>query len=116
MIDEIPIDNNDNMENAVIEEETEEVKPKRKGRPKGAVNKKKTVVIEETPIIQEPEEKPKPKVKAKPKKKQAEEDTHYQQQPFPNSRDIAAEVLHLLSNRHQDRANLKRERYRSWFQ
>ena len=33
-----------------------------------------------------------------------------------DTRAIAAEVLHLLSNRHVERAAQKREKYRSWFQ
>ena len=33
----------------------------------------------------------------------------------PDARVIAAEVLHLLSNRHIERNQAKREKYRSWF-
>ena len=130
MIDEIPIENTTvEKDTAEAIEETveeklpeipEEVKPKKKGRPKGALNKQKPVVIEQAPIQEEEKEEPK-KVKPKPKQRKkppepAEEEYVEQPQHFPSSHDIAAEVLSILSNRHRERANLKRERYRSWFQ
>jgi len=36
--------------------------------------------------------------------------------PAMDTRAIAAEVLHLLSNRHVERSQAKRAKYRSWFQ
>ena len=67
------------------------------------------------------------KTKAKPKPKKVQEEyseseeeyeehRQQQQQPVYNTRDIASEVINMLSNRHLDRSTAKREKYRSWFQ
>ena len=117
MIDEIPIENSDVIVEAetVIDDLVQIVtEPKKgRGRPKGVVNKPKAVA-------KAPE--PKAKMKAKAKKKpviqyEEESDDEYEPvtQPQYNTRDIASEVINMLSNRHLDRSNLKREKYRSWF-
>ena len=62
--------------------------------------------------------KPKPKVQEEYSESEEEYEEHRQQQQQPayNTRNIASEVISMLSNRHLDRSNAKREKYRSWFQ
>ena len=122
---------------AVAAEVAEEVEaeapaPKKRGRPPGAKNKAKAA-----PVAKEAE--PKPKAKRAPRKVvevEEEEESEEEAPPPPkkkrapvrqmsqdsvtpeppDTRQIAAEVLHLLSNRHVERAQAKRDKYRSWFQ
>ena len=67
----------------------------------------------------EPKAKMKPKAKKKPiiQEYEEESDDEYEpvKQPQYSTKDIASEVINMLSNRHLDRSNLKREKYRSWF-
>ena len=126
MIDEIPIEQSEPVVEETIPEEepkvevVEETPKKGRGRPKGSVaDKPKKVEI--------PKVKPKVKPKAKAKKpkpspiheeSESEEEEEYQapQQPMYDTRAIASEVISMLSNRHMDRSQQKREKYRSWFQ
>ena len=120
---------------AEVAEEVEAEAPapkKSRGRPPGAKNKPKAAPVA-------PKAEPKPKAKRAPRKvAQVEEDEKSEEEAPPppkkkrapvrqmsqdsvtpeppDTRQIAAEVLHLLSNRHVERAQAKREKYRSWFQ
>ncbi len=114
------------------EVEAEAPAPKKRGRPPGAKNKAKAAPAA-------PKAEPKPKAKRAPRKVvevEEEEESEEEAPPPPkkkrapvrqmsqdsvtpeqqDSRQIAAEVLHLLSNRHVERAQAKRDKYRSWFQ
>ena len=115
---EVPINSDEIPE--IIEPEPEPTKPKPrpKGRPKGALGKKKTIAVSEVP---QKKKKPKPP----PSESEEEEVTpprqRKKQQPLPqvyeppDTTAIAAQVLHMLSNRHLDRSAAKREKYRTWF-
>ena len=120
---------------AEVAEEVEAEAPapkKSRGRPPGAKNKPKAA-----PVV--PKAEPKPKAKRAPRKVvevEEEEESEEEVAPPPkkkrapvrqmsqdsvtpeppDTRQIAAEVLHLLSNRHVERAQAKRDKYRSWFQ
>ena len=123
---------------AVASEVAEEVEAeapaqkKSRGRPPGAKNKPKAAPVA-------PKAEPKPKAKRAPRKVvevEEEEESEEEAPPPPkkkrapvrqmsqdsvtpeppDTRQIAAEVLHLLSNRHVERAQAKRDKYRSWFQ
>ena len=123
-IEEVPISDAPIAE-AVEETSPEpvEVAPKKRGRPKGSANKPKAVAKAKpkrapkrqlTPVESE-EESPPPA----PRKRRArvEEMSQNSVSPEPlTTRDIAAEVLHLLSNRHVERNAAKRLKYASWFQ
>ena len=115
--------------------------PKKRGRPKGAPNKpKQPTPIQEVPVAPAPEKKkraakpppsesdeeppaPKPSRKrARPRAPSSSDDepappkkrTTKQPEP-PNTQQLAAEVLQLLSSRHVGQANARRARYASWF-
>ena len=146
MIEEIPID-------TVVEEKPELLDPvqseeivqavaKKRGRPKGSLNKKKNAA----PPPEEIEETPRPAAKraassaaeVKPKKKRrppTPESSSEEEAPprkkrraaraepeqeiapaAPDTRQIAADVLYMLSAQNMDMRQAKRERYRSWFQ
>ncbi len=128
---EVPIEVSENIDiPEAVPEPQPKAKPKAKrGRPPGSLNKKKvTVEIDDIPQKEKKKASKKPKV---PPPCEAEEDDEsispspppkkrraQQQQPVhepPDSRAIAAEVLHMLSTRHLDSKAAKREKYRSWF-
>ena len=118
----------------VVAEETNEVEattppaaPKRRGRPPGARNKPKAVVIPETkpkakkpkarpqtPEESEEEAPPPPRRRRAPRPISEASQDSVSPDP-PDTRAIAAEVLNILSNRHQDRSQARREKYASWF-
>ena len=112
MIDEVPIENSDQPveveeEHVVVDVPVVEPK-KQRGRPKGTVKPKK----------EEPKAKVKPKKIPKPKKIQYASEESEEEEIVPpvfDTRAIASEVISMLSNRHMDRSNQKREKYRSWF-
>ena len=56
--------------------------------------------------------KPKPVIEQEPEVSQSSSSSY---EPM-DTRQIAAEVLHLLSNRHMERSEARRAKYRSWFQ
>ena len=121
---------------AEVAEEVEAEAPapkKSRGRPPGAKNKpkaapaapkeaepkpkakrapRKVAQVEEEEESEE-EAPPPPKLKRAPSRQMSQDSL--QPEP-PDTRQIAAEVLHLLSNRHVERAQAKRDKYRSWFQ
>ena len=118
MIDEIPIEQSEPVVEETIPEEepkvevVEETPKKGRGRPKGSVVDKPKKV--------EPKVKVKAKAKAKKPKplpihEESESEEEYQA-PMYDTRAIASEVISMLSNRHMDRSQQKREKYRSWFQ
>ena len=128
MIDEIQIENSDvqvEAETIIDEPVVEIVNKKGRGRPKGVVNKQKAeakikATAKKKTIVQEyedsDEEEPIVKIKKKTKKKTVVyEEESEEEQPQYNTRDIASEVINMLSNRHLDRSAQKREKYRSWF-
>ncbi len=126
VIEEIPIEEAATMEEVVTEaSEAPPEKPKR-GRPRGSKNKPHQNVA-----ISEVAEAPKPKRAAKrrppspqsrspspPRRRRASvaELPEPEHPPPPDTRQIAAEVLQLLSTRHLDLRQAKREKYRTWFQ
>ena len=140
VIEEIPISDvaEESVPVAAVEAE-EEIEaeapaPKKRGRPPGARNKSKAA-----PAAPKAEPEAKPKAKKAPRKvvqveEEEESEEEYAPPPKrkraavrqvspdsvtpepPDTRQIAAEVLHLLSNRHVERAQAKRDKYRSWFQ
>ena len=124
VIEEIPIEEAATMEEVVAEAtEAPPEKPKR-GRPRGSKNK---APQRNTSV---PEEAPKPKRAAKrrppsPQSRSPSPPRHSRasfalpepERPPPlDSRQIAAEVLQILSTRHLDLRQAKREKYRTWFQ
>ena len=117
MIEEIPIETE--VEVGAVEEPAQviEEEPKKtgRGRPKGVMNKPKKVETK----VKKTKPKPKPKKvqeEYSESEEEYEEHRQQQQQPVYNTRDIASEVINMLSNRHLDRSTAKREKYRSWFQ
>ena len=126
VIEEIPIEEAATMEEIAAEAtETPPEKPKR-GRPKGSKNKapKNADVPEETkaPKPKQPRKRrpPSPQSESPPPLRRRRAPVAELQQPEPapppDSRQIAAEVLQLLSTRHLDLRQAKREKYRAWFQ
>ena len=136
MIEEIPINSEINEINEInaepvveeaVEAEPDAPAPKKRGRPFGATGKAKA----------KPKAAPKaaeaaPKVAAKTKKKprvvevssESEEEIIVkkktrrpvtEEERIPTTQDVAAEIMHMLSNRHQDQAAQKRAKYDSWF-
>ena len=110
---------------------------KKRGRPKGAPNKPKVVpnppkAPKKQPAAppSESEEEPVP-VKAKkrlkapppsssdeepvPKKPRRSRQRTISPPPVMDTRQVASEVLQLLSNRQVNQATARREKYRSWF-
>lgn len=138
-IEEIPINSeqeipiNSEQENPAPEAatiNTETPKAKVRGRPKGAVGIKKRNALKNEEEVA-PKKETKRETEAPPKK-DAEAPTKKAKKrkpPTPSSssdqeeeptreqhmHQIAAEVMHMLSNRHVQRSQAKREKYRSWF-
>ena len=122
-IEEVPI--SDTPIDVAVEEtspEPVEVAPKKRGRPKGSANKPKAVVKAKpkrapkrqlTPVESEEESPPPAPRKRRARVEELSQDS-VSPEP-PTTRDIAAEVLHLLSNRHVERNAAKRQKYASWF-
>ena len=135
VIEEIPIESTPVAEVDMGAEEAQAPAPpepaaKKRGRPKGSKNrvreppepraaepvpKRKPRAAAAPPSSSSEEEPPKAKrTKRKPVADSSEEEMP-PQQPL-DSRQIAAEVLQMLSQRHLDLRQAKREKYRSWFQ
>ena len=132
MIEEVPIV--DTEESAVVAPEP--IVVKKRGRPKGAPNKPKVVPKPPKAPKKQPappsesEEEPVP-VKAKkkralpppsssdeepaPKKPRRPRARTISPAPVVDTRQVASEVLQILSNRHVNQAMARREKYRSWF-
>ena len=137
MIEEVPIVDTEEGAAAGLEP----VVVKKRGRPKGAPNKPKVLpkppkAPKKQPAAppSESEEEPVP-VKAKKKRVKAPPPSSSDEEPVPkpvpkprrsrartisptpvmDTRQVASEVLQLLSNRQVDQATARREKYRSWF-
>jgi hypothetical protein len=127
LIEEIPINSEEtpinseetptNAEETQINAE-ETPAPKKRGRPVGAKSKAKPKSkVKKAPVIidsEESEEEPPP-----PKKKRTRrpaDDIEEYHPPLPTSRDVAMEVLGMLSDRNTQRVNQRRAKYASWFQ
>ena len=132
MIEEVPIV--DTEESAVVAPEP--IVVKKRGRPKGAPNKPKVVPKPPKAPKKQPappsesEEEPVP-VKAKkkralpppsssdeepaPRKPRRSRARTISPAPIMDTRQVASEVLQLLSNRQVNQATARREKYRSWF-
>ena len=132
MIEEVPIVDTEEGAAAVLEP----VVVKKRGRPKGAPNKPKVLpkppkAPKKQPAAppSESEEEPVP-VKAKKKRVRAPPSSSDEEPeprprrsrartisptPVMDTRQVASEVLQLLSNRQVDQATARREKYRSWF-
>jgi len=129
-IEEVPIDTGEpvvaDVEPAEAVAEPEAV-PKKRGRPPGSKNKPKAAAEPKpkrasrskkppTPEASD-EEPPPPRRLTRTSRRVAEEQSSDSVSPGPpDTRAIAAEVLSLLSNRHVERSQAKRQKYRSWFQ
>ena len=132
MIEEVPIV--DTEESAVVV--TEPIVVKKRGRPKGAPNKPKVVPKPPRAPKKQPappsesEDEPVPvKVKKKralpppsssdeepaPRKPRRSRARTISPAPILDTRQVASEVLQLLSNRQVNQATARREKYRSWF-
>ena len=133
MIEEVPIV--DTEESAAVVPEP--IVVKKRGRPKGAPNKPKVVPNPPNAPKKQPtpppesEEEPVP-AKAKKKRVKAPPPSSSDEEPAPkkprrprartispapvvDTRQVASEVLQILSNRHVNQAMARREKYRSWF-
>ena len=135
VIEEIPIESTPVAEVDLGAEEAQASAPpepaaKKRGRPKGSKNRAreppapratepvpKKKVAAAPPSSESEEELPPPKAKKTKKRAPAADSSEddVPQQPV-DSRAIAAEVLQMLSQRHLDLRQAKREKYRSWFQ
>ncbi len=124
VIEEIPIEEAATMEEVVAEAtEAPPEKPKR-GRPRGSKNK----APQRNASVQEEAPKPKRAAKRRPPSPQSRSPSpprhsrasfalpEPERPPPLDSRQIAAEVLQILSTRHLDLRQAKREKYRTWFQ
>ena len=123
---EVPIETSETIAEEIPETEPKpepasKPKPKPKGRPRGALGQKKKETIAVNDVPQKAHKK---KTKPPPPSEYESEEEEapppkrkrIQQQVYePDNRAIAAEVLHMLSNRYLDRSAAKREKYRSWF-
>ena len=120
MIDEVPIENPEPMQEEVVEpRETEEPPKKVRGRPKGSCKPKREAVVKPKkykPTVQSDCEE---EHGSRPKKVQHEYDDQSSNEGAYRDNDtraIAAEVISMLSNRHMDARAQKRAKYRTWFQ
>ena len=134
-IQEIPIDISEEAQpeevdpvtdEAPVEEEPIAPTPKKRGRPAGAKNKPKVVAA---PKAAKPKRKAPP-----PPPSEDEEESEEEEPPTPtplrrtrssapqeyehapvDARQVAAEMLQMLSQRNADRHQAKRAKYASWF-
>ena len=141
-IEEVPIEGSDTQASDAPEAAPVEAAPaapvvvaRKRGRPKGVANKPKTVQLVEEVAIEPPKPakeakaakaKPAPK---KPKKVRVAAPSDSEDEPAPppkrrkempppppDTRQIASEVLQLLSDRHVEKKHAQRQKYASWFQ
>ena len=87
-----------------------------KGLKRWKQNSKPTPRPRRSPTPGESEEETPPPRKRRAPRHVAEESQDSVSPEPPTTRDIADEVLSLLSNRHVERSAAKRDKYRSWFQ
>ena len=135
MIEEVPINSEEVAETAPeVVSEVATPAPKKRGRPAGSKGKPKAPKPPPEPVEEEeeaPEEvAPKPK-KAAPKKKaveavrkkavkkkpviQSSDSEEEAQGRGAGTREIAMEVMQLLSNQHAGRVAARRQKYAGWF-
>ncbi len=136
-IEEVPIETGEPVEadpvEAVVEPEAAPA-PKKRGRPAGSKNKPKPAAApsvaqsrvsgsskpnprsKKAPAPESDEEPPPPKRLTRSTRQVEEQSSDSVSPGPPDARVIAAEVLNLLSNRHVERAQARRQKYRSWFQ
>ena len=137
-IEEVPITQDDSQVETP-HEDPPAVPAKKRGRPPGALNKKKPSIVEvpveapvekkkrvakAPPLSESEEEPPKPRKRARPRVPSSSDDepppkkraTRSAAPEPPTTQQLAAEVLQLLSNRHVGVANARRARYASWFE
>ncbi len=117
--EEIPINSEETQTNSQETPSNVEDAPtpkKKRGRPVGAKSKAKPKVKKAPVIIdsEESEEEEPPPPKKKRTKRPADDIEEYHP-PLPTSRDVAMEVLGMLSHSHTQRANQRRSKYASWF-
>ena len=140
---EVPIEGE---ESQAAPEVTVVVEKKKRGRPPGALNKAKATAApaaaptpaptvpkkRKAPPPSDSEEEPVPvKVKKKrltapplssdeepptPRKPRRSRQRTISPAPVMDTRQVASEVLQLLSDRHLNQSTARREKYRSWFQ
>ena len=136
-IEEVPIQDDSQVE--APHEDPPAVPAKKRGRPPGALNKKKPSIVEvpvapvekkkraakaPPPLSDSEEEPPKPRKRARPRVPSSSDDEPPPKKRAarsaapepPTTQQLAAEVLQLLSNRHVGVANARRARYASWFE
>ena len=99
--------------------------PKRRGRPAGAKNKAKPKVVAAKPKKKAPpppseseseeEEYEPPPRKHERKTRAAPREESEEEEPVLDARQVAAEMLSMLSQRNVDRNQAKRQKYASWF-
>jgi hypothetical protein len=128
MIEEIPISENSEIsveaeappQREPVEDAPEPVKRGR-GRPKGKAKPKadhlrvETNHPRQTPEIEDEPPTPRPKTKRAPRARPEPEYEEEPPAPVYDPRQIAAEVLGILSNRHVERRQQRRDKYASWF-
>ena len=131
MIEEVPINSEEVAETASeVVSEVATPAPKKRGRPAGSKGKPKAPKPPPEPVEEEeaPEEVA-PKRKAAPKKKAVEatrkkvkkkpvvqsSDSEEAQGRRAGTREIAMEVMQLLSNQHAGRVAARRQKYAGWF-
>ena len=131
IIEEIPIvseeaqpdEQADPLTDEVPVEEQEPTAPKKRGRPAGAKNKPKPKIMASKPKKKAPpppseseseeeEYEPPPRRKTRSRAPVQEE---YEEEPPLDPRQVAAEMLTMLSQRNVDRNQAKRQKYASWF-
>jgi hypothetical protein len=122
-ITEIPIVDEEavDVSEAPAEEEVMTPKPKSRGRPPGSLNKKKVAPkakrAPRAPPAPAPEseddEPPPPPPRARRTRARAASPDSVEMEP-PTAQDIAAQVIHMLSNRRTDQSAARREKYRGW--
>ena len=143
-IEEVPIEGSDTQASDAPEAAPVEAAPaapavvaRKRGRPKGVANKPKTVQVVEEVAIEPPKEAKAKEAKAKaakaapkkPKKVRVVPLSDSEDEPAPppkrrkempppppDTRQIASEVLQLLSDRHVEKKHAQRQKYASWFQ
>ena len=133
MIEEVPINSEEVAETASeVVSEVATPAPKKRGRPAGSKGKPKTPKPPPEPVEEEEEapEEVAPKRKAAPKKKaveavrkkvkkkpvvQSSDSEEEAQGRRAGTREIAMEVMQLLSNQHAGRVVARRQKYAGWF-
>ena len=131
IIEEIPIVSEEAQPDEVdpltdeVPVEEEPIAPKKRGRPAGAKNKPKPKIMASKPKKKAPpppseseseeEEYEPPPRKHERKTRAAPREESEEEEPVLDPRQVAAEMLSMLSQRNVDRNAAKRQKYASWF-